>query len=151
MKLSQSLNVDLSNIFVYYMHAQKYHWNVMDENFWQYHLMYQKIYESAFECVDVFGEMIRQLDDKVEFDIDYFTNYCTIDSNPILENDSYMEMNYVLYKSTLKIIEELLVSRQIAETNGEVGIIANIDNTISIFEKNKFFLRSSIGNIEENE
>jgi starvation-inducible DNA-binding protein len=49
----------LADNFVVYTKAHGYHFNVMGPDFYQYHKLFQKVYEFLYEQHDILGELIR--------------------------------------------------------------------------------------------
>ena len=52
----------LGSTFAIYYKVQSMHWNTEGPDFYQYHKMFQDIYEDIYETVDTIGEYIRTLD-----------------------------------------------------------------------------------------
>ena len=59
--LADSLKTLLATEFAYYLKAHAFHWNVEGSDFYQYHKLFQKIYEDAYSAVDPTAEYIRAL------------------------------------------------------------------------------------------
>ena len=53
----------LGSQFAYYVKAHGFHWNIESPDFYQYHKFFQKIYEDAYEAIDVIAEYIRSLEE----------------------------------------------------------------------------------------
>lgn len=56
----------VNETIVFGIAAQRAHWNVMGENFEQYHALFGGIYEDAFDALDSIAEEIRKMDVFVE-------------------------------------------------------------------------------------
>jgi starvation-inducible DNA-binding protein len=63
MMLADLLKTYLASTFSYYLKAHMFHWNVEGPDFGQLHKFLQKIYEDAFEAVDVIAEFIRTMEE----------------------------------------------------------------------------------------
>ncbi len=50
----------LADNFVVYTKAHGYHFNVVGPDFFQYHKLFQEVYDYLYEQHDVIGEMLRQ-------------------------------------------------------------------------------------------
>lgn len=59
MNLVQLLRETLGSVFVYAFKAQSFHWNVRGMFFEPLHSLFGKIYDDAFDSVDVFAEYLR--------------------------------------------------------------------------------------------
>ena len=60
--LADLLKTLLGTQFAYYAKVHGFHWNVEGPDFYQYHKLFQKIYEDAYEAIDPMAEYIRSLD-----------------------------------------------------------------------------------------
>ena len=61
--LAELMKILLASDFSYYLKAHFFHWNIEGKDFYQYHKFLQKVYEDAYEAVDVIAEFIRTLDE----------------------------------------------------------------------------------------
>lgn len=61
--LTELLKTLLGSQFAYYVKVHGFHWNIEGPNFYQYHKLFQKIYEDAYDAVDPIAEYIRSLDE----------------------------------------------------------------------------------------
>lgn len=60
-ELVQALKIVLANEFAFALKAQNFHWNVEGPDFYQYHGLFQAIYDEVYASVDVIAERIRTL------------------------------------------------------------------------------------------
>lgn len=67
--LINSLTDYLSNNVAFYFKAHGAHWNVVGEDFSQYHELFQEIYEDAQEAIDPIAELIRKMNGVAPSDI----------------------------------------------------------------------------------
>jgi len=57
-QISESLNVFLANLAVFYRKLQNYHWNIKGKDFFVVHEKLQEYYEGVNEDIDEIGEHI---------------------------------------------------------------------------------------------
>ena len=57
----QCLSQVLADTYVVYLKTQNYHWNVVGENFYSLHLLFEKQYQELAEAIDEVAERIRAL------------------------------------------------------------------------------------------
>jgi len=57
--ISENLKTVLATTFVFYLKAHKFHWNVMGNDFAQYHEFFGELYEETYAAVDPIAEFIR--------------------------------------------------------------------------------------------
>ena len=51
----------LNSVMSFYMTTHKYHWNVVGDDFKEFHAFFNEIYDDAFDSIDMLGEVIRKL------------------------------------------------------------------------------------------
>jgi starvation-inducible DNA-binding protein len=69
MKTVDSLKKLFADNFAAYTLAHGYHQNVIGDDFYEYHKLFQKIYEYLQDNIDSIGELIRQCDDIPPFSL----------------------------------------------------------------------------------
>jgi len=69
MKTVDSLKKLFATNFSTYVLAHGYHQSIVGDDFYEYHKLFQKIYEYLQENIDSLGELIRQLDDIPPFSL----------------------------------------------------------------------------------
>lgn len=69
MKTVDSLKILFADNFAAYVLAHGYHQTVEGTDFYEYHRLFQKIYEYLQDNIDSIGELIRQLDDIPPFSL----------------------------------------------------------------------------------
>jgi starvation-inducible DNA-binding protein len=47
--------------FAFYLKAANFHWNVEGSDFYEYHLIFERIYTEVYESIDDFAEELRSL------------------------------------------------------------------------------------------
>jgi starvation-inducible DNA-binding protein len=60
-ELSQALKIVLANHYAYSLKAQNFHWNVEGPDFFQYHGLFEKIYNEVYDSVDTIAERVRTI------------------------------------------------------------------------------------------
>lgn len=99
--------ITLANTFVMYYKAHKSHWNVVGENFSQYHDFFGDLYEELHNAVDVIAEQIRALDAFAPESLDDMYMYKTIPSTvPLQPGDAQAYFANLLIANTY-VIESL--------------------------------------------
>ena len=132
----------LGSQFAYYVKAHGFHWNIESPDFYQYHKFFQKIYEDAYEAIDVIAEYIRSLEEYAPGSLERFIELSIIPGQTKVPRARLM-------------IEELLADSQnmvnllnqcfAAATNENKQDIANfIAERLSQTNKFAWQLRSSL-------
>ncbi len=60
-KISRKLEVFFADTYTIFLKTQNYHWNMIGENFFSFHILLQKQYEDIFEAIDEIAERIRAI------------------------------------------------------------------------------------------
>ena len=60
-ELVQALKTVLANHYAFSLKAQNFHWNVEGPDFFQYHGLFEKIYDEVYDSVDTIAERVRTL------------------------------------------------------------------------------------------
>jgi DNA-binding ferritin-like protein len=65
--------------FSFYLKAANFHWNVESRDFYEYHLLFERIYLEVYESVDGFAENVRTLDLYVPAGLEQLSEYSLIE------------------------------------------------------------------------
>ena len=57
--IAENLKVLLATSFTFYLKSHKFHWNVMGQDFAEYHEFFGGIYEEVYGSIDTYAETIR--------------------------------------------------------------------------------------------
>lgn len=139
--LLQSLKNCLADVFTFYLKAHFYHWNVVGQDFMQYHELFAKIYEQAFAEVDTIAELIRTLDDVAPGSMARFKELTKIQEADSVPDIRSMVMQ--LLSDNDVVLSCLYITYKTAEDTGEIGVSNAIQNMITDHQKLSWFLRAS--------
>lgn len=110
----------LSDVVAFYLEAHGAHWNVVGDDFKQYHDLFGEIYEDVHGSVDPLAENIRKLNASAPFDLR------DIASDPALNNASGAvnaeDLCEELYASNSVLLMKILSCFNMATEAGEQGI-----------------------------
>ena len=138
-----------ANSFIYYTKAHGYHWNVEGILFDQFHEMFSDIYEDAFSAVDTFAEWIRSFGEYAVFDVMSILSQSNIKYDDGIVNNP-ISMLRSLADSNEKIIEDLKVGFNYANSAGEQGVANFIADRITSHEKWRWKLTATLKSIVNN-
>lgn len=115
--------------------AQLAHWNVVGEDFYQLHLLFQKVYETLDAQVDTFAEQGRSLGMEIPGsvfnqvpDVEWFSGYDLVE---------WLLVLCMKYKSDLELIREL------AEQEKQFGFVNVIEGFLTDSNTLCYLLRST--------
>lgn len=140
-ELSDALCDALSNAVVLYFSAHRAHWNVEGKDFFEYHNLFEGIYEDIYDSLDLFAENIRKIggfppslsdmEDEASFEDDSSSS-----------NAQDLALNlYTKNAMFLGIIKEVF---NVANDADEQGIANFIAERINMHEKWNWQLKSSL-------
>jgi len=135
------LTNSLTNATILYFSAHRAHWNVEGPDFFEYHNLFQEIYEDIYGSIDPFAENIRKLGG-------FPPGLTYMEDSSLYEDDSQSsdakELAYNLYTKNLDFIDILKQGFNVANTNNEQGIANFYAERIDQHEKWDWQLRSSL-------
>lgn len=132
-KMSEKLNVYLSNVQLAYMNVRGYHWNIVGKQFFQLHAKYEELYNALNEQADEIAERILMLGGSP---VHSFSKYIKLASIKEKENinssdgtiKEVLEETKILLKLEREIIKE-------ASENNDDGTVNLISGFIEPQEK----------------
>ena len=140
-ELGQTMKVVLADTFVMYMIAHKFHFNVEGRDFYQYHEMYQKIYEELWNAVDGIAEHIRALDEYVPFNFSRLQELTTIEDDSKIPTASAMVER--LLATNDRVIKSIQSALEQAKIAGDSGIENYLGGRLEVHTKHGWFLRAT--------
>lgn len=99
----QNLNKLFSTYFIQHLNYKNYHWHLKGQDFYSFHLMFDKHANIIFDSIDEIAERIRQLDGIVLTDLLSIKELSSIDQAPSIIT-SNLQAN---------ILEELILSHNL--------------------------------------
>lgn len=119
--------------------AQLAHWNSVGENFYEYHLLFMRIYETAEEKIDTLAEQARGKGIEIPAKI--------FNSVPEIEWDDCVDLS----KEILKLVDELCDAlndlHEECDKKSEYGILNVIEDIMSDCNTMKYLLGSVVNKI----
>ena len=141
MKTIDSLKKLFADNFAAYVLAHGYHQTVEGDDFYEYHKLFQKIYEYLQENIDSIGELIRQLDDIPPFSlsrISELSDVKDVQAAPDTET-KVLDLDSALYM----LIDQANMVFEDSQTDKEYGVNNFVGGYIQDLNKFCWFLRSS--------
>ena len=140
-QLIDSLKECLADVFVFYVKAQNYHWNVEGPDFYQYHNLFGDIYEDVSKSVDGIAELIRTMNVYTPGTLDRFKSLSKLSEDETVPNALSMVAN--LRDDNDRVIASLMIAYKQAEEAGELGISNYLQDRIQAHQKHGWFLRAT--------
>ena len=122
--LGNSMKVVLADTFGMYMNTHGFHINVEGRDFYQYHKLFQKIYEELFEAVDGIAEHIRALDEYAPFSYKRFQELTTVEEEVKIPTASaMMDKLSVANDRVIASIDAALEQAKLANDEGLINFL----------------------------
>jgi starvation-inducible DNA-binding protein len=142
MKAAEDMKIVLANTFALYLKAHNFHWNVVGEDFHQYHAFFGEVYQQLFDAIDPIAEEIRQLGVFVPGSLSRFQSLTTIKDEVMVPETQ--EMLAKLLSDNNKVIESLEKAYKSAEEGKHIGLTNFIQDRVMAHTKLRWKLESSI-------
>lgn len=140
-ELVKSLKVSLATVFAFYLKSHNYHWNVEGADFYQYHKLFEKIYENVQESIDGFGEQVRTLNAYAPASFARFVNLSKIKDETKIPTGSVMVDRLIADNDV--VIEQINETLKLAEKHNKQGMMNFLAGRLEQHEKWAYFLRST--------
>lgn len=143
-KLVQLTRIAFSSTFSFYVKAHSFHWNVEGSDFFEYHKLFEEIYNEVYEAIDPFAENVRKLGAYMP------TSYHNLSMLTRIEDEDRVpskdEMIQELIQDSERIRVILKKNYDAAEAEGEHGLSNFLAERMDAHRKHEWFLKSSIKN-----
>lgn len=139
--LPNSLKTLLADSVTMYFVAQGFHWNVEGEDFYQYHGLFQEVYEDVYSAIDPIAEDIRKLGEYAPYTLSKFTDLRTVEPKDVKPDPKAMAKELVRINDVL--IESIDKAFKDAEKANEQGIIDFLAGRDDMHKKWRWMLTAS--------
>lgn len=146
-ELAEQLKVVLADTMAFYQKAHQFHWNVEGPDFYQYHQLFQRIYEEVYGAVDSIGEHIRALDSYAPFGHGRLGELTTIMDAPA--NPPALVMVRSLFVDNEKVMASLMEGYRLAERYNEIGLSNFLQDRYDAHKLHQYMLRSTLKGQEQ--
>ena len=122
--LGNSMKVVLADTFGLYLNTHGFHWNVEGRDFFQYHKLFQKIYEELWEATDSIAEHIRALDEYAPASYTRFKELTTIEEEvKIPTAEKMVEKLLVANDHVIETVNKAIEQAKLANDEGLVNFL----------------------------
>ena len=122
--LGNAMKVVLADTFGMFLNTWGFHWNCEGRDFYQYHKLFQKIYEELFEAVDDVAEHIRALDEYAPASYKRFQELTTVEEEVKIPTASAMIAKLsVANDQVIASIDAALEQAKLANDEGNVNFL----------------------------
>lgn len=138
-KLSDSLNVLVSDLFALYVKTKNYHWHMSGRHFRDYHLMLDEQATQIFEIIDEVAERVRKLGYPTVHSIGEISRKQRVkDNDDIFENP--LDMLIDLQNENRTLTHNMRETHEIADDIKDVATASQLEVYIDQAERRAWFL-----------
>ena len=141
-QLIEAMKVYFATNFQYYVKSHGYHVNVVGTDFYQYHKLFQKVYEDSQENIDSIAEEIRTLQAIVPFSLNRIMELSKIDDAQ--DTPTGLEMVTELLADTEVVCETIRAAHKLCQKEECFGLINYLEGRLDDHYKFQWMLRSTI-------
>jgi len=138
-KLSDSLNVLVSDLFALYLKTKNYHWHMNGRHFRDYHLLLDKQADQIFEITDPVAERVRKLGFPTVHSIGEIGRKQRVkDNDDVYENP--LDMLVDLLNENRTLAKNMRETHKTAEDLNDVATASLLEVYIDEAERRAWFL-----------
>nr|WP_314561616.1 Dps family protein [uncultured Capnocytophaga sp.] len=139
------LNVLLANYQTYYQNLRGVHWNIKGKRFFELHIKFEELYNSAQEQVDQIAERILTLGGVPFHTLQSYVKHATVPvGENIFDDDKTVRLVINTISALLPLERELLT---LSDEIGDEGTNSLISGFISEQEKNVWMLKAYLNEV----
>ena len=140
-QLQQLAKIAFASEFSFALKAQNFHWNVEGSDFFEYHTLFEKIYDEVYGVIDDFAENIRKLKTYTPASLGRFNMLTQVkDETEIIPLEAMVKE---LLLDNEKMIVILKKTYDAAEAEGKHGFSNFLAERMDAHEKHGWMLRAS--------
>lgn len=140
-KFVNQLKIAFASQYAFAIKAQNFHWNVEGSDFYQYHNLFETIYNEVYGAIDAFAENIRKIQAYTPASLYRFSALSAIDDETeVLAPEAMIQE---LLRDAEKMQEIMKVLFVEAENRGEHGLSNFLADRQDAFAKHAWFLRAT--------
>lgn len=132
----------LSDTYLVYVKTQNFHWNVVGENFYSLHKLFNNQYEELSNAIDEIAEMIRSLGEKAPGSLERFLELSQIEEAE--GNLTDKQMIEELLSDQYKLIKKAKAIFSFADMVRDQPTVDLLNKRMAAHEKAAWMLRSTL-------
>ena len=141
-KLKQFARIAFASEFSFYIKTHSFHWNVEGQDFYEYHKLFELIYDEVYGSIDDFAEKIRSLGAYIPVSLHNLNLLTKVDDEDSVPSKD--EMVAELLMDNEKMLKILKMTYDAAEAEGQHGFSNFLAERMDAHSKHGWFLRSSM-------
>jgi starvation-inducible DNA-binding protein len=140
-QLQQLAKIAFASTYSFALKSQNFHWNVEGSDFFEYHALFEKIYEEVYGVVDDFAENIRKLKTYTPASLARFSMLTQVkDETEIIPLEAMVKELLIDNERMIMILKK---TYDAAEAEGKHGFSNFLAERMDAHEKHGWMLRAS--------
>jgi starvation-inducible DNA-binding protein len=141
-EMIEKLIIILASLYSLSLKTQNYHWNIIGENFYQYHKLLEKLYKDNLNSIDTLAEHIRLYKTKIPATLEDFAKLSVIKD---AKNDvDAHTMLYNLFLANQLIVDTILHWIEVYEKDCKRTTVSLFDEILEEREEAIYLLSSTL-------
>ncbi|HZW04144.1 MAG TPA: DNA starvation/stationary phase protection protein [Anaerolineaceae bacterium] len=139
----EHLNRMIADNIVYYQKVRHYHWNIIGDQFFPLHAVFEQEYETTSEVIDLLAERVRALGQ-----IPLHTLDAALSATNLEEDEAVPVQKEMVRRAAndlARMVAEMNNIHQVMEEANDYGSTNMIEDLIEKTEKRIWMLRSFLG------
>lgn len=141
-KLQQFARIAFASETSFYLKTQSFHWNVEGSDFYEYHLLFERIYDEVYGSIDDFAEKIRSIGAYIPQSLHNLNMLTKIEDEDSVPSKDAMISE--LLSDNEKMLLILKKTYDAAEAEGQHGFSSFLAERMDAHSKHGWFLRASM-------
>lgn len=140
-QLQQLAKISFASEFSFALKAQNFHWNCEGSDFFEYHALFEKIYDEVYSSIDDFAENIRKLKSYTPASLSRFSMLTQVkDETDILPLEGMVRELLIDNERMIVILKKTYDAAEVAGKHGFSNFLAE---RMDAHEKHGWMLRAS--------
>jgi starvation-inducible DNA-binding protein len=128
--------------FAFYLKSANFHWNVEGSDFYEFHLLFERIYTEVYGVIDQFAEELRALQLQVPASFTQFLQLSYVLDQTVPGDSKAMVQELLMDSDTMAMkFQQLFV---MAEEAGDHGLSNFLADRQDAHKKHSWMLRASL-------
>ena len=140
--LIKILNRQVANLGVLYIKLHHFHWYIKGVEFYQLHVLFEKLYDEVTAHLDSVAERILMLDDKPISSLKEFLELATI--KEAVGNETLLTMVEEVISDFSLLNQEMSEGIKIAQDHGDEVTVDLLIGIISSLQKHLWMLKTTL-------
>ena len=139
-ELFKAAQIAFASTFAFYIKSHNFHWNIVGEDFYELHLLFERIYTEVYDTVDDFAEKLRALGCYAPGSFSKLSVLSRIEDQEAAIPDGVMVHTLLADSEKLCILFKMVYD--LAEREGKHGFSNFLAERMDAHEKHSWQLRS---------